>query len=344
MRVLLSKESKLKLLNFLKREYNCLSLNELSQKINIPKNTLDMWFYNSNRYIPEIFIPKNIKNQLSILDKQEDNWGRTKGGKKTYKIIVEKYGKEEIRKRQSNGGKKAMLKRYDEKPFILNISDQLFLELYGVLLGDGWIGKYKWKNKIIWLIGISGHAKLDREFLLYCKQNIEKICNRNAYLKEKPKFNAIEINFTHKTFLKALNEELGFPIGKKVDIKISDKILSLGSDKLKYVIRGIFDTDGCFYLDKTPAGHPYPCISIQMKASILIKQLYDILISVGFKPIYKKGEYERKILDRITLKGSKQLRKWMEEIGSSNPKHLNKINKINKISALVAQLDSAKGS
>ena len=326
MRILLSENSKKKLLYYLMKENFCNSIKDLSISLKIPLRTLQEWVYNKQRYIPEKIIPVTLSTKLEILDKKEENWGSVKGGKKTYKIILKKYGKEEIKKRQVNGGKKSTELRVSKnEKFILNFLDPLFLEFYGILLGDGWIGRYKYKNKVISLIGISGHAKLDRNFFLYCKNNIKRLFNRNAYLKERPKFNSIELQFSHKTLLKSLNEELDFPIGKKINLKIHSKIARLGFNKLRYVLRGIFDTDGSFYLDKTPVGNSYPCISIQMKAPKLIKQLREILINEGFKVVYKE---ERNM---ITLKGSKQLKKWMEKIGSSNPKHLNKIN------ALVAQ-------
>ena len=212
------------------------------------------------------------------------------------------------------------------------MDDPLFLEFYGVLLGDGWIGKYRYKNKITNLIGISGNSRLDREFLLNWKEHIKKLFQRNAFLKQKYDCNGIELNFCHKSLLDKLNKDLGFPIGKKIDLEINKDIFEMGFSKVKYIIRGIFDTDGSFYLDKTPVGKPYPCISITMKAPKLIKQMYDILIGEGFRIVYYKGKNERKDTDKITLKGKKQLYKWMDKIGSSNPKHLNKIN------ALVAQL------
>jgi hypothetical protein len=74
-----------------------------------------------------------------------------------------------------------------------------------------------------------------------------------------------------------MNRGLNFPIGKKVNLKIHNKVYDGGFDKVKHVIRGILDTDGCIIIDKTPAGKPYPCISIKMKAPILIKQMADIL-------------------------------------------------------------------
>ncbi|MAH03335.1 hypothetical protein CMI39_00955 [Candidatus Pacearchaeota archaeon] len=331
MRLLISKNSRRILFNFFKENYKSNSLSNLSKKMMISRNTLDEWRYNYKRYIPKKLIPKEIFKDLEILDKQNNNWGRAKGGKKTYKVLLKKYGSEEIRKRQSNGGKKSK-RKYIEQLSKLDLKNSLFLEFYGILLGDGWIGIYHHKNKTINLIGISGHSKLDREFFLYCKRNIKELFNRKAYLKERPNYNSIELQISHKALLKTLNKELEFPIGKKINLKIHKKILNLGFNSLKYVIRGIFDTDGCFYLDKTPVGNPYPCIAIEMKAPILIKQMNDILKKEGFKVIYKKDRNDsKKGQSRITLKGSIQLKKWMKEIGSSNPRHLNKIN------ALVAQ-------
>lgn len=323
MRYLLSKHSRDVLFSFLKDKHKANSLMELSDKMNLPKSTIDEWRYNSKRYIPEEIISQEIVSQLEILEKQENNWGKIKGGKKAYKEIIKNYGIEEIRKRQIAGGLKSKTK-YLNEPFILKIKDPLFLEFYGVLLGDGWLSKLKYKGKVINLIGISGHAKLDREFFYYLQENIKKLFNRKAYLKQR-KGNSIELNFSHKLFLEAINNELGFPIGKKINLNINKRIFNLGYDYLRYVIRGIFDKDGSFYLDKTPSGNHYPCISIQMKSPVLIEQLYSVLIDNGFKVVYRKDR------GMITLKGKKQLKKWMNEIKSSNSRHLN------KIKALVAQ-------
>ena len=318
MRVLLSKKDKKKLFEWLKEENKCSSLKDLSIKLKIPFKTLSDWCYLDKRYFPiDIVTPRFMKN---IIDIQEDNWGRKKGGKETYKKIIEKYGFEEIIKRRINGAKRLNEKRLiKEKAFKINLEDPRFLEFYGILLGDGWIGKYIYKNNVYRTIGISGHFTLDREFFKYCKENINKLFDRNAYLKEKPKYNGIELQFSHKALCEILRKKLKFPLGRKIDLKINDKIYSLGFYKVRYVIRGIFDTDGSFYLDKAPNNKPYPCISIMMKSPKLIKQINDILIKEDFKVNYRRDR------DMIVLKGNKQLRKWMETIGSSNPKHLNKI-------------------
>ncbi len=328
MRILLSKKSRRELFLFLKEKNKDNSFRELAYSLKIPFNTLQRWMYEEKRYLPEKIIPKDIFPKLEIIDKKEDNWGRIKGGKKTYQIILEKYGQGEIRRRQSNGGRKSthnLIKKEEE--LIIDLDDPVFLEFYGILLGDGWLSKLKYKDKIIYLIGISGHISLDREFFIYCKKNISTLFRRKAYLKVRPEHNSMELLFGHKVLLKKLNKNLDFPVGKKVDLKIPKEIFSQGFDKIKYIIRGVFDTDGSFYFDKTPANKPYPCISISMKQPILMKQIYDILINEGFKAHHDKSGS----VERIKLKGRIQLDKWMDKIGSSNPKHLNKIN------ALVAQ-------
>lgn len=334
MRILISKEERKKLLQLLKKKNNCETIISLSEKMNIPFRTLQDWFY-TNNYLPKEKIPIEILGKIKIDDEKENNWGKVKGGKKTYKILIKKYGIDEIRKRQSNGGKKAIKnlikgnKVFSEKPLKIKIDDPTFLEFYGILIGDGWISKLKYKNKITYLIGVSGHKELDKELHFYWKDNIKRMFNRSAYLKEIKTSNTRELLFAHKILLNFLNSEMNFPIGKKLDIKLPKKVSSLGYNGIKHIIRGMFDTDGSFYLDKTPSGYPYPCICISMKQPSLIEEVRDILLKEGFKVYYRKGKYPNV---EIKLKGGKQLKKWMNEIGSSNPHKLRLMNK-----ALVAQ-------
>src|SRR3989338_9166943 len=264
MRVLISKKDRLKLFDLLKSKYSCNSMKALARHMNLPLKTLQNWVYYERYYIPEKIILLIDSSSLRILDKKESNWGNVKGGKKTYQIIKEKYGIEEIKRRQYQGGKNARkIFRKLIPPIQISLEDPIFLEFYGILLGDGWLSRLHYKNKITHLIGISGHRILDKDFHFYCKENIKTIFQRSPYLKEIPKSNGRELLFSHVALHTFLSKELDFPIGNKINLRIHEKIYSQGFDKLKHVIRGIFDTDGSFYFDKTPAGHPYPCISIK---------------------------------------------------------------------------------
>ena len=71
------------------------------------------------------------------------------------------------------------------------------------------------QNKNYSISSISGHFNLDRKFFLYLKNNIKTLFNRNDYLKEKPKSNCIELQFSSKTLFPFLEETLNLPVGKK---------------------------------------------------------------------------------------------------------------------------------
>lgn len=80
MRVLLSKEDRKSLFNFLKEKYNVSDLIHLAEKIKIPYKTVNHWHYDYKKYIPD-YLLEGFREKLHVLDKQPDNWGRIKGGK-----------------------------------------------------------------------------------------------------------------------------------------------------------------------------------------------------------------------------------------------------------------------
>jgi len=322
MRILLSQNSKKRLLVLLKNKYNSKTINELSVKINSSPKTIQSWFYLKERYIPENIIEDKWYDELKIIEKKENNWGAIKGGKESYSKIVDRVGLSGVKKYQSKGGKKAALakSRLERKKFKINIKDTLFLEFYGILLGDGWISNFKSKNKKVWIIGISSNLNLDKEFTDYYRDLVFKLFNRKGTIRIKRDHNVSEFIFWHKFLLKYLNKKLRFPIGKKENIQLPTKIRGLPFHKLKYVIRGLFDTDGSFYLEKDKKGiNSYPIISFHMGYPKMVKQIYEILKNKGFKVSHDKKN------NILKIKGREQLKKWMNEIGSSNNYKLNKI-------------------
>src|SRR3990172_7137189 len=149
MRILISENSKQELLPLLLAHNNVKTRQQLSEKLRVPLGTLEKWFYNKSSYISEEFIPAELIRLLEVLDRQDDNWGRVKGGKKTYSIILDKYGKQEIRKRQIAGGTASALRREQKvrNEFKIDVESAEFLELYGALLGDGWLSALHYPNK-----------------------------------------------------------------------------------------------------------------------------------------------------------------------------------------------------
>jgi len=69
----------------LKCKYHVNSVKGLSSKLNISLKTLQDWFYQNKRYIPNEIIDSSWIGKLEILDTKEDNWGQIKGGKNASK-------------------------------------------------------------------------------------------------------------------------------------------------------------------------------------------------------------------------------------------------------------------
>tara|TARA_Y100000310_G_scaffold158082_1_gene157510 strand:+ start:236 stop:1240 length:1005 start_codon:yes stop_codon:yes gene_type:complete len=334
MRILLSPKSKKLIYYYLKDKHKSNSLKELSLSMDVPIKTLDSWFYKKDRYIPKHIIDLVNLGDLEILDKKEDKWGQIKGGVNSFELTTKKYGIKEIKRMQALGGKRGAKtkNKLEERKFRVDIKDPLFLEFYGALIGDGWINSLNSSNK--WLIGICGHLSLDEDYIYYIREIVKKMFSRSGCIVKRPDNNTLEFRFKHRVLVNYLHKDLGFPLGKKKDLRINEKIMKKGFSRLRHVIRGIFDTDGTFYLQKRKFKNSSPCLAIHMNSPFLINQIKETLISNGFKAHCSDNG------KMVRLAGYIQLNKWMKEIGSSNPKHLNKI----KNFVPVAQLDSATAS
>jgi len=120
-------------------------------------------------------------------------------------------------------------------------------------------------------------------------------------------------------------KKLGLPLGKKFEVFIPEVFLT--SDKLKKaVVRGIFDTDGCVYL-QPKYGKLYPRLEIMTISQVLSKQLFEILNNLGLRAtvysyLLKLGN--RKRAYRVTIRGIEMFHKFMEIIQPANPKHIKK--------------------
>ena len=153
MRLVISSESKKKLFNLLKEKYLVKSISELSNKLKISKKTLQGWFY-SNKTIPSNLIDQSFLSKIEIIDKREDNWGQIKGAKEGYKELLKKYGSKEVKRKQALGGiNAAKTKEKLQEPLKIDLENPLFLELYGSLLGDGWLSNFNKGDKKVWIIG-----------------------------------------------------------------------------------------------------------------------------------------------------------------------------------------------
>ena len=76
-------------------------------------------------------------------------------------------------------------------------------------------------------------------------------------------------------------QNLGLPLGKKFELEIPKEFIDK-KELLTACIRGIFDTDGCLYLEKKN-NKLYPRIQISTISLKLSEQLANLLNSIGLR-------------------------------------------------------------
>lgn len=191
-------------------------------------------------------------------------------------------------------------------------------ELTGIMCGDGCLSSKSQK----YVVYISGHKFLDFEYHNNCTRALFlNVFRKNININHRSDENTLFIRFSDKKIFETLNS-VGIPIGKKYDnLKIPDWVIN-NPDLSICFVRGLADTDGCIVFSKQhrSIGY-YPRIEIASKSRSFLEEVLLILISIGFYgSLSKKGPYYR-----LEIPGFKNLDRWLNLIGFSNPKHIRKI-------------------
>tara|TARA_Y100000310_G_C20687415_1_gene819989 strand:+ start:1319 stop:2377 length:1059 start_codon:yes stop_codon:yes gene_type:complete len=304
---------------FFKEITNNESLREFCNKNKVVYSTAKQWARGEN------FIPENIfklllkhsnrkKYWLSKSVYKEGNWGPKRGAE-----INNKKSAKELKSRMEKA-RSAIKSKPKEVKFKITKGT---CEFFGALMGDGCITKHKLKGKkhYKYIIIFSGHKYLEKKYHEdYLRSLIKNEFNLNSSiaLGKKQKVRTLKI------FNRSLLEELvryDFPLGKKGQkLEIPKKLSKLSWKYKKFIIRGLFDTDGSIYARKDE-NYMHPHISITSISKKLIRQLYYILRERNY-PAWITKSNNSKSAESLVIKGNKNTIKWMEDIGSSNSKHL----------------------
>ncbi len=198
-------------------------------------------------------------------------------------------------------------------------------EEIGMHIGDGSMNIYSGKC----LFSLRGHKTDDCEYYNNHVVSIYRdLYNINVKIRKWPDVVGFQKSSTSLITFK--HEIIGLPLGNKGDLTIPEIMIN---DK-KFAascLRGIFDTDGCVYLEPKPSGL-YPRIEISSTSKLLIDQikyLLDNILKIDSSVwISRKENGKWKNVNRISVRGRKNAYEWIKLIGSSNPKHKRKLNKI----------------
>ncbi len=179
-------------------------------------------------------------------------------------------------------------------------------ELVGILIGDGGITKYQ--------ITITLNYFKDERYSYFVKKLFTKLFKTDISLFKLRNRSVISIVANGKAFVDFFNK-LGLPKGNKVEHQID--IPSWVNNNIKYrraCIRGIFDTDGCIYLDKHKRnGKIYKSLNLAITnaSQKLLDSIYDIFVDEQFRPTKSSKR-------SIRLRNIKDILKFFDIMGSSN--------------------------
>ena len=297
---------------------------EFSEILGLCKSVFQRYFYGLLLLPQDLFekllssLPAERQDFFSgKVFKKAKNWGAAKGGR----VLFEKYP-EEFKKRRENGLKKlkelgiAGGKIKSEIDKNIPLSEEL-CEFVGAFIGDGFLGGMK-------TVGISGNSDLDKEYLGFQMKNINLLFGLEGKIFKRTNSKSVELRFNSKRFCEFMIDRFGFPKGVKTyTVKIPEEILNSEEKFVFAAIRGIFDTDGCVFLDRRKIyKKPYPRISLQIVSKNLAEQLF-VVLSRTFS-VYKGFNASRQS-HYIEVYGIEQLQKWMRLIGFSNERNLRKV-------------------
>ena len=165
------------------------------------------------------------------------------------------------------------LKRFIKFPE--GLSEEL-AELIGIHLGDGSLYR---DNNYNYNITYSGNLKKDKNYMNYINLLFLNLFN----IKLKPFINekksSIELRLRSKAIYIFFKDTLKLPSGKKKDLSIPNYIKK---DKiyLTAFLRGLFDTDGCFILQKSRKYY-YIIAKISTKHKNFAQDISDSLMTLS---------------------------------------------------------------
>ena len=201
--------------------------------------------------------------------------------------------------------------------------------LYGILLGDGCIGKYRRggrKNSYMHVIAITCNYYDDWPFVNnVVLPLLKKLTGRDIKPRKFNRRGSLIINFSDEELFIKLRG-IGFPCGKKGPNVIIPRIF-YEKNLMKYVIQGFFATDGSLVLTNN-CKLVYPRIEAKTIHKDLMKQIYNFLIEIGIVGHFYTYKHIKQDLRwdviqqqyRFQFNGIPNLKLFRDRIGFVNPK------------------------
>ena len=300
------------------------SIDKMAELVNIHPRSLRDW-RREKITMPlsalEIFCQTASINKPSNIEILEPFWYSDLGGKAGWQVVFEKYGgvpKNE--KKRKAGWQRWWLSKGQYNPGGYFVTRKVnhpgkstaLAELVGILLGDGGITANQVK--------ITLHRYDDKEYIKYVAQTCENLFRVKPSVLDHRNTVVSNITISRVKLVQYLIKT-GLRVGNKVkqQVTVPDWIQD-NSQYSKRCLRGLFDTDGSFFIDRhTHKNKTYlNCgIAFTNRSLPLLKFFRENLEKLGFHPTQKTAF-------TVFLRREDEINKYFSSIGSSNPKHLNK--------------------
>lgn len=207
-------------------------------------------------------------------------------------------------------------------------------ELVGLSFGDGGL-TYRNNSRRV-KFQLRGDLREDKNHYdnyvipLFNKEVMLPLFSREVGIVFNKRINFYGLSVESVNIEKPLNY-LGIPSGVKKELTIPNWIKDNRGFLLSF-LRGFFDTDGSIscqrnYSIRNNKFHTQIRISLSSTSKKLMEEIYSSLRSMDYKVLIKSYTPKKKKEKRsynIVLSGGIQVSKWMDEIGSKNPKHVTK--------------------
>lgn len=250
-----------------------------------------------------------------------DYWYVKEAGRKGALARYKIYGNPGTKEGRSKGGKNSCSKFFLNPDLAKKLGFKIrknirrpkksveLAELIGIILGDGGITDYQ--------VRVTQNKETDKDYSLYIIWLFKHLFGLNAVIRDDKHEKTRDIIISSINLVECLLE-MGLRKGNKVKQQVDIPSWIKINDRFKKAcLRGLFDTDGSFYIDKHRIKNKYyfnPGLILTTYSRPLFSSVKMILESLGYDPTTGKRN--------LYLRKENEIMRYFREIGSSNKKHI----------------------
>lgn len=300
------------------------NLTSFSKNNNLHPKVVSEW-KNEKYRMPHVLVQKLSKKYIVSIPKSYSKVNsldlKSIAGKKGGEAVLKKYGHIGIDPiARKEGWEKWWLKHGINKPNSILQQTKISIpkhssslaEFFGIMLGDGGLTEYQTK--------ITLNIESDADYIVYVKALIYKLFKERASILKIKNAKASIVCVSRKeltTFLVKNGLCSGNKVKEQVDIP---NWIKKNPSYLTTCIRGLYDTDGGVYFEKHHykfRTYSYIRFSFVNASKPLLRAVYQALLDLGISS-------RLNIKRSVTIEGLRNVSKYFNLVGTSNPKHSRK--------------------